>query len=443
MSAATTTRTLEEDVLYYALSLTWVWYVFGALYVVAPVIAWLLLALWLWRFLDPSTERLANRPMTGMVIVWWSGMLVMLVALVIGHFNWDLGIAATIKSTIGWMKGWALFAVFVLTGACLHVRPKVLYQAATNVAVQTLFIIPFLVVAPFVGLPGTLYVSPIMALGGPGPEYFTVELYGQSFDGSRRWRFFAPWGPAAAVAFGILIPLILRNQSLMLRMLGCLVVVAVVLMCKSRLGMIAIPAIFLLSAGLYRLTDPRVYLLGAITVFTMALSSELWIPLLLEQIDNVRAMRADSSYVREALGRIALHRWWTEAPIWGHGIVERGPLLVEFMPIGSHHSWYGLLFVKGAVGFLALLLPLLYSWCELTLKAQTNRSARVALTLVIFVSFTTFTENLEILAYIMWPAFVMIGIASRERMFNPFRSRLGSSRSAGDAGPALQPNPAI
>ena len=84
MSAANPPRTLEEDVLYYALSLTWFWYVFGALYVVAPVIAWLLLALWLWRFLDSSEQRLANRPVTAMVMVWWSGMLVMLVALVIG-----------------------------------------------------------------------------------------------------------------------------------------------------------------------------------------------------------------------------------------------------------------------------------------------------------------------------------------------------------------------
>ena len=36
----------------------------------------------------------------------------------------------------------------------------------------------------------------------------------------------------------------------------------------------------------------------------------------------------------------------------GTRIVERGPHLVEFMPIGSHHTWYSLLFVKGSSGAL-------------------------------------------------------------------------------------------
>ena len=416
----TAPRTLEENALYYALTLTWVWYVFGALYVVAPAIAWSLLGLWLWRFIDPTREQ-ANRPATALVMVWSSGMLVMLAALVVGHVNWDLGLLAMLKSTIGWMKGWALFAVFVLVGTCLHVRAEVLYRGATILAVQTLILLPLFLIAPYIGLPGTLYVSPLMALGGPGPEYFTVELFGQSFDGSLRWRFFAPWGPAACVAFGILLPFILRHQALWLRVLGCIVVVAVILMSKSRLGMIAIPAVLVISAGLYRLTDYRIYLFGALPAFAGVLTSDVWMPFVMEQIEHVRAMRADSSFVREALASIAVHRWLTEAPIWGHGVVERGPHLVEFMAIGSHHSWYGLLFVKGAVGFLALLLPLAYTLFELTLKAQKNRSARVALTLTVFVVFTTFTENIEILAYIIWPAFVMIGIASRHRFVNPFR----------------------
>ena len=170
------------------------------------------------------------------------------------------------------------------------------------------------------------------------------------------------------------------------------------------------------------------YVFGSLAAFFVALSADVWLPIAVEQFEHLRAMRAESSYVREALARIAVHRWLSEAPIWGHGIVEKGPHLVEFMAIGSHHSWYGLLFVKGAVGFLALLLALAYSLVELILKAQKNRSARVALSLAIFIVFTTFTENIEILAYIIWPAFVMIGIASRHRLVNPFRRPL-SGRS--------------
>ena len=38
-------------------------------------------------------------------------------ALWVGHLDWSLGTGATIKSTIGWMKGWALIPLFLLAGA--------------------------------------------------------------------------------------------------------------------------------------------------------------------------------------------------------------------------------------------------------------------------------------------------------------------------------------
>ena len=129
--------------------------------------------------------------------------------------------------------------------------------------------------------------------------------------------------------------------------------------------------------------------------------------------------RADSSRVRSALARIAYHRWETEAPLFGHGAVERGSHLVEFMPIGSHHTWYGLLFVKGAVGFLALVLPLAWSFFELLAKAQRDAVARAAFGMVLVFIFNSFGENLEILAYLAWPGLLVIGIASRRKLMTP------------------------
>ena len=126
------------------------------------------------------------------------------------------------------------------------------------------------------------------------------------------------------------------------------------------------------------------------------------------------------------LGAIAVHRWQSEAPIFGHGVVERGPKIVEHMPIGSHHSWYGLLFVKGIVGLLALAIPLTWTFVELVAKAQSDRVARAALAVTIVIAFYTFGENLEILSYLFWPGLVLIGIAMRRRFRNPFGCRLGA-----------------
>ena len=71
----------------------------------------------------------------------------------------------------------------------------------TNVlAAQTLALAPILLAAAFLHLPRQLYVSPLQAVGGPGPEFFAVELYGiEPETGVARWRFFAPWAPAAGL----------------------------------------------------------------------------------------------------------------------------------------------------------------------------------------------------------------------------------------------------
>jgi hypothetical protein len=378
--------------------------------------------LWAWQRIKGENTK----PIPPLVWTWILSMLVMEIALVAGHFSWNLPIPLLIKSSIGWMKGWALFAVFALIGACMNVRATVLAKAASNLAIQTLCLIPLMLIAPAIGIPGSLYQSPLSLLGGPGPEYFEVQIYGAGFSGDTRWRFFAPWAPAATVAFGILTPLILRHKTSASRTAaGIVAIVMVVLMSKSRLGLISIPCTIIFTAALSRMTSPRVlWAAAAITVVAGLLGGPLF-EFVMEQKDALTQMRADSSYVRNVLARIAMYRWQTEAPIFGHGVVEAGPPIVEEMPIGSHHSWYGLLFVKGAVGFAALLVPLLISFALLCLRSQKSRNARAALATIIFFSFSTFTENVEMLAYLMWPGFVMIGIAAAERIVSPFSSPLG------------------
>ncbi len=56
------------------------------------------------------------------------GVLVMLVTLWVGHLQLNLGTGETIKSTIGWAKGWALAALFPLAGAVLPIRREPLMR---------------------------------------------------------------------------------------------------------------------------------------------------------------------------------------------------------------------------------------------------------------------------------------------------------------------------
>ncbi len=197
---------LEEKIIWWLITGTWVIYLFGGLYLVAPVFGWLLV---IWAGLKPYLVTPLDHPLPAFrfipgVWIWGVGMMVMLLALVIAHINFDLGAMKLIKSVFGWAKGWALLALFILIGASLDIRPRLLYRAACVLGAQTLLLVPLFLLAAALHLPDTLYTSPLAILGGSGPEYFTVRLYSPSYDGSFRWQFWAPWAPAAGFVGNIL-----------------------------------------------------------------------------------------------------------------------------------------------------------------------------------------------------------------------------------------------
>lgn len=402
----------EERLIWYAITGTYVFYVLGALYIVAPALAWLLcfrlLRHYVWPWYVGRTPLQVHIPLA--VWVWIAGMLVMLLALVIGHINFELGMGKLLKSAVGWAKGWALFALFPLIG-CLPIRPQLIYRASTIVAYHTLMLLPVFIAAYVLHLPMTLYVSPLQVVGGAGLEFFAFTLYEIEPSGGVRWRFFTPWAPAAGFVGNIYFLFALQESQPKWRWLGIAGSIAMILLSKSRLALVVLSLVWLSTRVCSALTRPATYF---VTATSATLAGFFGVPIVdfLDRLqDAFRSARADSTRVRDALGRIAFERWSTEAPVWGHGIPEPGPHLVEYMLIGSHHSWYGLLFIKGMVGLLALAIPLLWSFCTLLIRAQSSPLAALGLSFVLTLTWYTFGENLEILAYLFWPALVVMGTA--------------------------------
>ena len=414
---------LEERLIWYAITGTWAFYVVGGLYILAPALGWILVAWAAFKAYvqSPRTPPAERVRIPFSVKVWIAGMVTMEIALIAAHLDFNLGIASVIKSSIGWAKGWALLAVFPFAGAALQIRPAIIYRASCRLAAQTLVLIPLFIVAPYAHLPGKLYVSPLQIVGGPGPEFFEVQLYGRDPDShAPRWRFFTPWAPAAGFVANVYLVFALHERERKWKRMGIAAAIAMCLLSQSRLALLSM--VVVASATWVASRISRSYLMGVASVVLLlsGFMAERIIELVGDAKARFSAARAASSRVRAALGRIAVQRWEAEAPIWGHGVVERGPHLVEYMPIGSHHSWYGLLFVKGIVGFLALLVPMLCSTLEMLLKAQASRRARCGFAMMLILLLYSFGENLEILVYLFWPAMVVIGSASRQRLFNPF-----------------------
>ncbi|WP_251566732.1 hypothetical protein [Erythrobacter sp. 3-20A1M] len=214
-------QTAAERLISAAIQSTWLLWLVGGLYIAGPVIGWTLalMACWL-AYVDAAvSERFARLPLT--IWLWIAGMAAMLLILWIGHASFDLGAAKTIKSSIGWAKGWALIALFPLAGALLQVREAVIYRAVCKLGAQTLMLMPLFLATPFIGLPETLWVSPLKIVGGPGPEYFATTLYTiEPGVGTPRWQFFAPWSPAAGMIAVIFVLLAVRDESVGWRTVG-------------------------------------------------------------------------------------------------------------------------------------------------------------------------------------------------------------------------------
>jgi hypothetical protein len=410
---------IPEYLIWWVIIWTYPLWMIGGLYIVGSVLGWLFLLFLLIKVLAQDADTPADQRLTlsWVLWIWIAGMLLMEVALLAGHLDFNLGFAQIIKSSIGWAKGWASLALYPLAG-CLRIRPQIIYRAVCILGFQTLIITPALLVAPYINLPQVLYVSPLSIVGGPGPEFFDVRLF--EIDPTTdqvRLRLFTPWAPALGFVGNVYFMISLQEKHKKWRMLGLAGAVVMCLICRSRLAQLCLVLIPVATALLSRLKSPATLLgLGMLSFL-----SGIFSPSLLAQFDqfwqSFKSARADSTRVRMALKRIAIYRWESEAPIWGHGVVERGGHVVEWMPIGSHHTWAGLLFVKGFVGFLALAVPMLASFFDLLIKSNDPRqpSARVGLSMVMMLFLYTFGENLEILVYLYWPGLILMGIAFQEK----------------------------
>jgi hypothetical protein len=420
-------KTPEETLVHWVIVGTWGLWLLGALYHVYPLLAWVLAVWGAMRRLGLTTaDPTLIKPVPLGVWCWIGGMGAMVAALVVGHLNFDYTLADIAKSLFGWAKGWGLFALLPFAGASLRIRPQVLFRAMSILSAQTLAITPILILGSLIGLPIVLYTSPLSMLGGGGNTFFQVGTHWLD-PGSPdvRFRFYSPWGPAAALTAQVTLVMALFDRDWRWRIVGVTSGVIVCYLAKSRLSLVAIPVLFVAIPLLSRLHRPMVVGVAGVTAFAGTFLFAVVQSVVEEGINQFRSARADSSRVRETLQRIAIHRWANEAPLFGHGMVEKGSHLVEFMPIGSHHTWNGLLFVKGAVGFAALGVPLAWTFCETLIKAQRDRVAQAALgvTLVLFIN--SFGENLEILGYLIWPGLLLLGIAMKRRRVGIWSSPLG------------------
>jgi hypothetical protein len=406
----------EEKLIWFGLTLTYPCFAFGGLYIMGSVIGWIIFIVVLLRWYVNGKDK--NAVIPAIVWLWVIGAAFMLLALLIAHSNWELGLEKTIKSSIGWAKGWALIPLFLFIGAFVNIKTSLVVRAVCIVSFHSLIFAAVTVVLYIMGAPGDLFISPLQVVGGPGEVFFTVSLFGLNPEtGGGRWRFFTPWAPAAGFMACIFLIFTCLDKNNFWRIMGITGSIVMCLLSQSRVGWVIYIILMPLCILSRYFKNPLAFIIVGIAIPATFLLGEPLFNFIFDGYSDIKNSRPDSTRVRNTLEVLALQRWEAEAPLWGHGIVEKGPKIVEGMPIGSHHSWYGLLFVKGIVGLLALAIPLTFTGIYLFWNSSKSEICYTATLMVIVVICYSFFENLEILSFLYWPALLWIGIA-----LNPLKS---------------------
>ncbi|NJL10702.1 MAG: hypothetical protein HC908_12445 [Calothrix sp. SM1_7_51] len=135
-------QNLPEKLIWYYIIYTYPMYLLGAQYNCATLLATFLTCYLLWKWWNqtentPTLERI-NISVTSWV--WLLAVVVIEIALVIGHLNFNLDASQIIRSSLNWYRNWGIFALFVLVGH-LNIRTKLIYRAACILSYQSLFIV--------------------------------------------------------------------------------------------------------------------------------------------------------------------------------------------------------------------------------------------------------------------------------------------------------------
>ncbi|MEO0803169.1 MAG: O-antigen ligase family protein [Cyanobacteria bacterium J06642_2] len=395
-----------ESVIFWAIAGTYPIWLVGGLYLVGSVVGWLAGALLLARIL-----RSGRSPIPWTVWLWIFGIVAIAGTLFVSHADFHQSTGTLIKSLVSWARTWALLPLYLLVG-CLPIRPQILYRAAGVVSAWTLTLMPFLLVLKTIHFREIWYTSPLRVFGGPNAiSFFQIGVYAAEDHGAGelRWKLFAPWSPALGL-IGVCFFMFALQDKGKWRWIGLLGSLVMVYMSGSRMSLVCLPAVLIASWCLQNIRRPM-FLLGAGIASVVGGVSANWaISKFLAFYQAFKAARAGSAQVRGNLQKIAWFRW-PEAPIWGHGMVAAGPITVAYMPIGSHHTWFGLLFVHGVVGFVALLVPMVLTTFDLLVRALSDPTAMTGFRLMLALWLFSFGENIESISYFYWPVLVGLGMA--------------------------------
>ncbi|MEO0927704.1 MAG: O-antigen ligase family protein [Cyanobacteria bacterium J06643_13] len=412
-------QNIPEQIVWYLAIAILPLYLIGSLYIVVPLVGTLLTlyALWQWRVQTSATPLLDRVYISPTAWVWLAALLVIGLALVVSHLNFDLGFGQIIFSTVNnWYRRWAIIPMFILGGHFV-IRPRLMYRAACIIALEAAGLIVIGTILTNLGLPKFMYSSPLEVFGG-GSDHYQVHLLQNALKD--RIYAFTPWYTATGTLGNFCFFLAWEEKAAKWRFAGLISALILIAVSQSRAALLCIPFVLIVVWLVRNIVHPQIQLVSSFACFILgifAFQIGKIINFAQEQFTNFRGRDSlYSSRIRSILYRATIKEWWNEAPIWGHGRVEEtGPRFIANMPLGTHNTWLGTLYTFGLVGFMALAIACCFTFFNLIIRARDSDTTRVGLCLFISLFVSSFTDSVEYVNYAYWFALVFIGISLRQR----------------------------
>ncbi|MEL6786279.1 MAG: O-antigen ligase family protein [Cyanobacteria bacterium J06607_15] len=412
-------QNIPEQIVWYLAIAILPLYLIGSLYIVVPLVGTLLTlyALWQWRVQTSATPLLDRVYISPTAWVWLAALLVIGLALVVSHLNFDLGFGQIIFSTVNnWYRRWAIIPMFILGGHFV-IRPRLMYRAACIIALEAAGLIVIGTILTNLGLPKFMYSSPLEVFGG-GSDHYQVHLLQNALKD--RIYAFTPWYTATGTLGNFCFFLAWEEKAAKWRLAGLISALILIAVSQSRAALLCIPFVLIVVWLVRNIVHPQIQLVSSFACFILgifAFQIGKIINFAQEQFTNFRGRDSlYSSRIRSILYRATIKEWWNEAPIWGHGRVEEtGPRFIANMPLGTHNTWLGTLYTFGLVGFMALAIACCFTFFNLIIRARDSDTTRVGLCLFISLFVSSFTDSVEYVNYAYWFALVFIGISLRQR----------------------------
>lgn len=409
---------LPETVVWYYLIGTYVIYLIGGQYIFTAFMGTFLLCYlarqwWRQTPATPMSERIVIAPLAW---AWFGAMLMVELALIVGHLNFNLGMGTIIKSSSHWYRTWAIFGIFPLVGH-LNIRPQIIYRGICILCLQSIIVVVAGTILGSIVGPELNYVSPLIASGGDEVHY-TIQLVQTLID--NRLELFSPWSTTLGMAGNTYLLMVTQESDRKWRTIGIVGSVMMIIFSWSRLAIVSLFFVPLFIWMLSNLIRPWMQFASSIACFLSGIFFAQIVDFIYffqEQVNSLREDTQSSSNTRKAIYKMTLYLWRNDAPIWGHGITpEKGPGATDYYPVASHQAWYYLLYAHGLVGFIPSFLVAVWTLISLIVKAQSSKVARVCLGMFLVIVFNSFTDNTQSFAYMCWPSLLMMGIFYRQEM---------------------------